>query len=478
IDAGANASGTLVDASVSARSLPPLCARPGEDRVKRLFCGEEPPVIEGLRALQQALGFDYNTPLTNPLSPARVATVQGLSTALSARIISPINPRVIILASGGALAFQRGVQQVEIVVPTTAPQQLAFYLVRFAQACNGREQGCVPGDLYTPSVEAEWLSVSVEDDEDLKNTPADCRQCHQRGRERPTLLMRELEAPWTHFFSAPADAEGTPPAVTGEDLADDYVAAHGSEVYAGVPPQLLLSTVGFFLEDAVPRAQPLLFDAPRIEDERWPLGPSGTYPDEPVRSPTWDRAYEAFGRGEQLALPHYEVRPTDPSKQARLTEAYRAYRDGTLPASELPDLSDIFPDDPVVRAELGLQTEPGTAPADALIQACGTCHNDVLDQSISRARFNIDLARMSKRERAIAIERLQLSPDREGVMPPGEARQLDRRTATSLIEYLQQDAFPQADLERLRYAAEQGMTGGGLVEFSPLPAAARSRNGG
>jgi hypothetical protein len=39
-------------------------------------------------------------------------------------------------------------------------------------------------------------------------------------------------------------------------------------------------------------------------------------------------------------------------------EAYRRYRQGELSDDELPDLSDIFPDDPKVRARIGLQTVP------------------------------------------------------------------------------------------------------------------------
>src|SRR5688500_11902370 len=85
-----------------------------------------------------------------------------------------------------------------------------------------------------------------------------------------------------------------------------------------------------------------------------------------------------------------------PDKLTRLTASYRAFRAGEIDALQLPDLSDIYPEDPQTRAEMGLQTEPAATPARALVQACGSCHNDVLDQSISRARFNIDLGRMDR----------------------------------------------------------------------------------
>ena len=101
-----------------------------------------------------------------------------------------------------------------------------------------------------------------------------------------------------------------------------------------------------------------------------------------------------------------------PTSRRTLTDAYRRYRAGELAADELPDLADIFPDDPLVRAQIGLQTEPDATPADALIQACGSCHNDVLDQTISRARFNIDLARLDRAAIERAIERIELPPPR------------------------------------------------------------------
>ena len=110
------------------------------------------------------------------------------------------------------MAFQRGVQKVELIARDRGRDSRNFYLIAFEQACNRSDAGCGPGDLYTPAVETDWLEVSVVDDEDLANTPSDCRQCHQRGRDVPTLLMRELNNPWTHFFQPPP---ATSPAANG-----------------------------------------------------------------------------------------------------------------------------------------------------------------------------------------------------------------------------------------------------------------------
>jgi hypothetical protein len=202
--------------------------------------------------------------------------------------------------------------------------------------------------------------------------------------------------------------------------------------------------------------QPLVFDGLAILNERWPWSPGG-YGAGPARSPTWDAAYAAFQRGEQLPLPHPDPRPTDPAKQAALTEAYRAFREGTLAAEELPDLADVFPDDPEVRAEIGLSTAPGASPAEVLVQACGPCHNGVLDQSITRARFSIDLARMDRAELDVAIARITAPPGSAGVMPPPGRRQLHGTSRGELVEYLRRGERPAEDDALLARAARLGM---------------------
>jgi hypothetical protein len=177
------------------------------------------------------------------------------------------------------------------------------------------------------------------------------------------------------------------------------------------------------------------------------------------RSPTWDRAYEGFKLGEHLALPYYDPNPTDPGKLAALTTAYRSYLAGSTTAAELPDLADIFPDDPHVRAEIGLQTEPDATPAETLIQACCPCHNDVLDQSISRAKFNVALSRLDPSELASAADRIGRAGAVAGAMPPPDARQLDPAMRQRLIDYLGAADFSKADLAMLAHAAEAGMAG-------------------
>jgi hypothetical protein len=450
----------------AAFTRPALCDRPDgrDDLVRVTLCAQPAPPIAGLADLEYVLGLRQ---------PKVVGTIYGgavvlaHSTSLSGDLVSEINPRTIITTPKMFVAFTRGIQQVEIAaMDQTAAPRFNYYLIDFKQACNIAAGGCKPGDLYTPSIESDWQSFTLADDEDLKNAPADCRQCHQRGRDKPALLMRELDGPWTHFFGPDQEEAAGFPEATGTTLVHDYMKAKGDEVYANLTSAVMRSTVGFTLQNLVTRPQPLIFDGSQILNERWPYM-DGAYAKTPAKSQNWYDAYEAFKRGEQLPLPHFEPRVTDKAKQEKLTAAYQRYAKGELPASELPDLADIFPDDPQTRAEIGLQTEPNATPAQTLIQACGTCHNDVLDQTISRARFNVALSRMDRAELDIAIARMQLASDQPGAMPPKGRRKIAADKLMPLIEYLKQQQRPAEDDSALDHAAQMGMAGPGNLMMGP-----------
>jgi cytochrome c553 len=429
--------------------------------VRSLLCEGTPPSITSLADLQRGLklqGEDEGSGYGYGLQPILLSH----STALSGRLVSPINPRAIFSNGGVLLAFQRGAQQVEIAARDRSEPRHNFYLLTFEQACSSAEAGCSPGDRFTAKVESNWTNVMVRDDEELKNTPSDCRQCHQRARERTTLLMRELEAPWTHFFAPNTEtAQDTyAPGIDGGLFTTQYQDAKGNEPYGnaivGAPLPL---PSGFVLETLVDKPQALFFDSEVISSELH--GAFGSPVQDPARrSATWDAAYAAFKRGEQLPLPYFAPVVTDLEKLAAVTSAYRRYTEGALGADELPDLADVFPDDAQTRAEIGLQVESEATAAEALVQACGACHNDVLDQSISRARFNVGVSRLSRQELDVALERLNLSADSAGVMPPREARQLTPTVKKRLVEYLRRGEFPEADVAFLDHAATHGMTGG------------------
>lgn len=452
---------------------PGLCARERADFVRDVFCGDAPPTITGLQELQDALALSTASaepgaaPMATSTTPGMVRapsfsffTVLGHSTALSGHLVSPINPRVISVGSQTFMTFQRGVQQLEVIALARGRGSLNFYLFKFQQACNRSPEGCSSGDLYTPRIERDWLSVTLEDDEDLKNTPADCRQCHQRNRPAPVMLMRELNNPWTHFFEPLAALPTKDPGVQGAHLLEDFLAAKGDELYGGFRLDTVLPIAPFLLETTVGNDQPVLFDAPGIENERWPYTPETGYAQKPGPSRTWNAALEAFKNGEQPALPYLEPRVSDEAKQSAVSAAYAKFRAGELPAEELPNVADVFPDDPQVRFEIGLATAPDATPAETMIQACGSCHNDVLDQTISRAKFNINLWKLDPNEIGVAIERMKRPLSAAGVMPPPEARQFAAGAREKLIEYLEGNPLSSEPDPKLVRAAELGMMGG------------------
>jgi hypothetical protein len=441
-------------------AAPALCDRPGADRVRDLFCRDTPAAIHDLAGLENGLGLTFSTRVDAgagyyvPAPNSAYLVLLAHSTALSGALVSPINPRAIIIDETTALAFTRGVQQVELAAHDRDSGRINLYLLRFEQACTAAADGCGPIDRYTERLESNWTRVGLEDADDLANTPDDCRQCHQRGVDHALLLMRELNGPWTHFLGI--DNEGiadAPPEPTAGDLTRDFEAAHAGEPFAAVDPEIVRSSQAFTLRHFVDDVQPLLFNGLAIEKERWPKL-NGGYASEPQRSATWDAAYAAFQRGEQLSLPYYAPRASDPDKQQRLTAAYQRYRAG---AASLPDLADIFPDDPRQRAEIGLQVDPSATPAEMLVQACGPCHNDVLDQSLSRARFSIALGRLDRAERETAVARLAAVRGSAGAMPPRNARQLDADAIGRLTEYLEQDTREADDDAFLDHAAQLGM---------------------
>jgi hypothetical protein len=466
VPATQHAPAAVDDASVNL-TRPGFCdradARERNTAIDTLFCAEPGPTIDSLRELQEQLDLVPFAARADSIVRSRNEVVMlGHSTSLPGQLVSPINPRAFILGKDSTLAFVRGAQEVELVSRARdGSEQLSFYLLRYEQACNHAPQGCSHGELYTRVTEASWTTLRVQDDRELENTPFDCRACHARGAEHTTLLMREVDGPWTHFFDTlqPVAGAGAEPEITGYDLLQDYLAAKGDEPYAEIDVTQLAPSTAQALEIVVGLAQPVYFNSLAIERERWPRGPEG-YDSEPRHSPTWQATYEAWKRGEQLALPHYDPRPTSSEKQAQLTAAYARYRNNELALTELPDLSDIFPDDPAIRAEIGLEVEPDAAPVDALIQACAPCHNGVLNQELSRAAFNIDLARMGDDELDRAIERIELPRTAAGAMPPLRARALSPKARERLVDYLRGEARQGEKDPRLEHAAEMGMRGG------------------
>jgi hypothetical protein len=410
-----------------------LCGRGRSDVVLDVFCRDEPPVITGLADLREQLELD---------DPPLPFVLNAHSTALASRSVSAINPRIFVVREPKPgvelliLAYVRGEPLAEMVARDRVTGELQFYLFKFERGCGG---DCTPGDQLTEVAEVGWERYDVYAEEDLANSPLDCRVCHQPfGPDSAKMLrMQELAPPWNHWFYNAA--------MSGRAVFDDYYAAKGDEPFAGLVGQEIeasqpgvLAAAVFFANEV---SQPNLFVSATIEREVMASAAErgGDQPKDnsvPGESETWNAIYERAKRGEVISVPYHDVKITDPDKLADMTAAYTDYREGRLPREELPDIRDVHPDDEALLARMGFSTEPGMDGEQILLQACGQCHNDRLDQTVSRARFNVDLGRMSRQEKDRAIARVSLPLDNPGVMPPALFRHLSNDAREQLIELL------------------------------------------
>jgi len=98
-----------------------------------------------------------------------------------------------------------------------------------------------------------------------------------------------------------------------------------------------------------------------------------------------------------------------------MTQAYRQWMSGTLQA--LPDIRDVFLDEGL--RDMGFAPKEDLDGRALLVQMCKQCHNDNLDLTLTRARFNMDhLSEMSRDEKNLAIDRLRLQLNDRLRMPP------------------------------------------------------------
>jgi len=431
------ATGTTQIDTVCAR----MAAANASNQVRTAFCGTARPTITSLTDLQSSLGIRF----TNPTLVGRGNNGQGgnpgfaltgHSTSLVSRFVSAINPRAIIFTPPNArnpvpgfvtMGFTRGDQFAEITVSDRTTRALSYFLAAFTQACTATNS-CTQGDLLTPAIERNWTSFTLYDESDLKNTILDCLQCHQTGGPgtQKILRMQELPNPWTHWFR-----DNRPGGIA---LFNDFRAAHGTtEDYAGIPAALLNSGDPARLEDVVRGNgfgnQPNLFNSPRIEAEV--QASSAGQPannNVPGTSATWNGIYQVSRAGNAIAVPYHDVKITDSAKLTAMTQAYAAFRAGNLAASDLPNIRQVALDSRAF--EMGFAVDPTLDGRGVIVEACTQCHNSRLDQTISRSRFNVDLARMSDlaggvlagalrdQEMGTAIRRLNLALEDVKKMPP------------------------------------------------------------
>jgi mono/diheme cytochrome c family protein len=427
--------------------LSSLCGRGYQDPIAKAFCASPMPTVASLDDVLKTIGLHFGPGpyATGALqsgvngNPGYVMTAQ--STSITTRKVSQLNPRVILFtpplargrmtgtpkpnASYVAMGFTRGDEAVELLGKDPVSGEPRFFLLKYTLSCDAQPAGCTFADLYTPNVEKGFTGWSLYADDDLKDTTLDCLQCHQpNGPGTPKMMrMQELQRPWQHWMYN--DATGV------AALRADFHAAHGtSESYGGIPGQIMdqadVQQLEAFVENNGFINQPNEFKGTTILSE---LQASGT-------SATWQGQYSSSESGAYIPVPYFNSIATDPTKVQALVTQYTGVMSGSLPASALTDMSDVFTDP----AERAMTHKPaaGLTGKQILAQVCQQCHNSRLDQTISRASFNVErLDLMSTAEKQEAIRRINTPSDACDHMPPQRFRELDANEIALVTAALQ-----------------------------------------
>lgn len=423
-----------------AASLAALCAlNTGSDKFTQVFCGANPPSITSLAALNTAMGLTNNANVS-------CTTASG---SLSKMETSVLTPRCIRFSQPGfdpnavTLAYLRSTKTFVEIAANDPQQGIRFYLIKFDLPCESTGT-CTAADYMTPSAETNWKNVSFYEDKQLKNTAMDCTSCHQPGGPNTAkrLLMVETQDPWSHWFHKNRPC--------GKTLLDDFKAAHTVASYAGLTPieiensdpnklQAFVENNGFFGVQFGNN----IYDSSQI------LFETGLSPGQPVSNATpgtsasWQALYDQRVSGaNQLqfggtALPYHDCKQSDPTKLAAATANYIGVVNGTLPKSASMNLAEVNLSTPKALAERFLTPALGLQTAQQIVKnACLSCHNSNLDQSIPRAIFNAqDLSRNSSAVYTAAINRIKRGHTDVRRMPPPNFMELNAQQVQLLTDF-------------------------------------------
>jgi hypothetical protein len=433
-----------------------------DDVVINTFCGATPPKITSVIELQTALGVGFQ------VNNNQRFAFNANTSSLAARGVNAMVPRLVMFSPANnatdrvAFAFSRGEQAIEIIARDNQTDRLNFYFAVYSNACNTGSQ-CVAGDMLSPDVESNFSEISIYPQQDLQNTILDCNACHlvpaAQGATRVLFRMQELQNPWTHFLRN--NTQG------GATLLRDYQAMHpAAETYAGVPGNRVANTDPAQLETFV-RAQgdgnqPNEFLTNRIEGQvRNSAGGQPASNATPGTSAQWETQYNAALTGQFIPFPYHDVKAYDLTKTTEYTATYTKVI-GTPTQNTLPDMRDAFVTERLFEIS-GINMNPALKGQDLINAACTQCHRSSLDQTLSRSKFNVNLAAFSDtmggvqtaeardRELRTAITRVSLPGTDNKKMPPERLRTLTQDQITDLTKFFcsqmtQMDAECQATM--------------------------------
>ncbi|HET9990386.1 MAG TPA: hypothetical protein VFQ65_17765, partial [Kofleriaceae bacterium] len=402
------------------------------DRITNRFCQPTVPAPKGLDDLLAILDLSFTNPNGGNGTGGNPAfAILGHSSALTAREVSSITPTAFIfspLDPEGTpprdytfLAYDPGESFVEVASFSPSDSAVNFYLVLFDKACTNEPGGCSLDEMLTPKQTTGWSNIRIyESTTALGNTIADCRQCHiGSGKDRadggdPLILrMQEMTAPHTHWFDSHTTG--------GAALLGDFVAAHGTkENYGGIPAKLIDQSdpelMASFIKVAGFAQQPNAFPSAEDETEVAAMAPQQPAANVPMGwSSAWEAVYQAGATGAAIAAPYHDVKVTDPDRLALMTKAYVDARTNGTPL--VADIRDVLLGSGLV--DMGFVPRPGLDGRAILTQQCAQCHNARLDPALSRDKFLVDqLDQMTRAEKDLAIERLEMPITTRLTMPP------------------------------------------------------------
>ena len=314
------------------------------------------------------------------------------------------------------LAFSRGEPFVELAAKDRVTGEPRFFLIRFQPACEAQPGGCTNHDRFTQTIEAGWTDYTIYDDTTIQNTTLDCLQCHQPGgpTSAKILRMQEFTIYWNHWFFNESSEQ--------DKVRADFGATHAGEPsYGGLPyasitgiRQATPAHLQAFLQHNSHDAQPNKFDSITIDQQ---MANNGS-------STMWNSLYTRSVSGDEIATPHWAVSPSSQPLLTQMIDAYQGVLTGALPPDSLPDITQTIPE--TEWPDMSIRPKAGLDGRGIITHLCRHCHNSKLDQSLSRAGFNVDTFDAIPREiKDKAIDRLRRPADDRRRMPPLRFHELD-----------------------------------------------------
>ena len=403
-------------------------------------------------------------------TPGGMMAVNLTTAGLTSLEVTALTPRVILFPTDHfpddrycITAYARGENgYVEVICrntnrPIDDPNNFSFYLFRYELECEQSEQGCRNADHFGPAAEQDWAQLSVYESDSLKNTILDCRQCHQnRGPgTRHNLRMRAVFAPWFGWArrSLPAGIEARQIVQSTHADSPAYAATSLDRLFDANPADLqrivLRNTPEGTDGNDTLESDDVQDDCERSTDGQFiPDGRTQDL-DEIIYSSSHSRrvaasverlAEESLDDGVSELFPHRAsiIATAEAGRLQSMQSEYSQFLAGTL--DDISDPRSVDATEENVLRQAGRMIYPAGLTGEALFRrACAQCHNSALDQTISRARFNVDLDVMPNRsaEIALAVNRIGLGDESIRLMPPLFFARLSEDEKERLITYLE-----------------------------------------